>query len=122
MSDYAPVYKPGQAITLAASADVTAGRVLEVSGAGTVAHAAADSVKVVGVAAFDAKNGENVTVLVGGVHRLTAAGAVTAGDRVAAAATGKVATAATPATGAQLGLALTTAADGATVEVAWNQA
>lgn len=122
MSDYAPVYKPGQEYTLAASSAVIAGRVVEVTGPGTAGHAGAASAKVVGVAAFPAATGEHFTVFDGGVHRLTASGAVTAGDRVAAAADGKVATAATPETGTQLGLALTSGSDGDVVEVAWIRA
>lgn len=81
---------------------------LAVSGAGTVAHAAADSATVVGVAAFDAASGERVTVLPrGGIHRLTTSAPITAGTRVATAATGKIQTLGTNANA--IGTALTTA-------------
>ncbi|WP_435199561.1 capsid cement protein [Janibacter sp. GS2] len=123
MSDYAPVYKPGQEYTMSAASAVTAGQVVEVAAAGSVGPAGAVSAKVVGVAAFPAAAGEHLTVIDGGVHRLTASGAVNAGDRVVAATDGAVATSATtPETGTQLGLALTNGTDGQTVEVAWIRA
>lgn len=109
MAEYLPIYKPGQAITLKASAAITGGRVLEVSGAGTVAHAAAASTKTVGVAGFDGAQNDNVTIYAGGVQDCTSAGAITAGDAVEAAAAGKVQAGTT----APIGIALTaaTAAD-----------
>ena len=121
MAEYLPVYNPGQAVPLTASATITGGQLVEVSGVNTVAPAAADSKKWVGVAAFDAASGERVTVFRLGVQRPIASGAVAAGDLVAAAAGGKVATAATPAVGALVGVALTTAADGQSVEVAFTR-
>ena len=116
MADYLPLYKPGQSITSRTSAAVTGGQLLEVSGDGTVAPAGADSAKVVGVAAFDAASGDNVTIHCGGVQRLKASGAVTAGDLVVSGASGTVATSATPAVGHLVGTALSTAADGELVE------
>lgn len=126
MADYLPLFEPGQAFTRATSAAVTAGKVLAVSGSGTVAHAGANAVNWVGVAAFDAASGDNVTVLAGGVQRLVASGTVTAGDLVVTAAAGTVATLAavtTPTaadvtnTRAIVGVALTTATTGNLVEV-----
>lgn len=114
MSDYAPLFMPGDAITGVTSAAVTGGRLLMVSGSGTVAHATADSNAVVGMAAHDAGSGTNVTFHGRGqVHTSTAAGAITAGARVNSAANGTVATATagTP----NIGVAMTTAADTATV-------
>ncbi|ABR10470.1 MULTISPECIES: capsid cement protein [Bacteria] len=107
-ADYVPKFIPGAAVTYTAEADIKAGRVVEVSGDRSVSTATADSTKSVGVAARDAKAGEKVLVhhLNGQVHRLVTAGAVAAGDRVAAAADGKVATA----TANTVGLALTSAA------------
>lgn len=92
MADYLPKFKPGESVTFTASTAVTGGRLVEVSGDRTVAHAAADSAAVVGVAGFDAAAGDRVTVFTraGGVHKLTAAGSIAAGDPVSAAATGKV--------------------------------
>lgn len=91
MPDYLPKIDAAAPFTLPVSAAVIGGRVLAVSGAGTVAHAAADSAVTVGVAAFDTAIGERVTVKPrGGIHRLTASAAIAAGARVATAAAGKV--------------------------------
>lgn len=115
MSDYLPKHVPGQAITLAASVKVTGGRLVEVTGAGTVGPASADSAAVVGVAGFDADPGDSVTVYRGGVQRLIADGAVAAGAAVAAAADGTVSAAGTN----KLGIALTAADEqGDVVDVA----
>ncbi|GAB3081007.1 hypothetical protein GCM10027053_51930 [Intrasporangium mesophilum] len=121
MAEYLPIFKPGQAVTLKASASVTAGQVVAASGAGTVAAAGAASVAVVGVVAFDGSTNDNVTVYVGGVHNLTASGTVTAGDPVIAGAAGTVATSATPPAGQQIGVALTTATTGNKVRVLWTR-
>ena len=118
MADYLPLFDPGAAVTYATSADVTGGRLVEITGDRTVAHAGADSTKVVGVAARDTKSGDSVTVYSGGVQRPIAAGAVAAGDRVAAAADGKVATALT----GTIGIALAAAEDGEIVQVRLHQA
>jgi len=114
MAEYLPIYKPGQALTLKASAAVTAGQVVEVTGVGTVGPAGADSVKFVGVAAFDAAINDNVTTYAGGVQFPIASGTVTAGDIIVCAADGEVITDATP-TSAQcvVGIALSTATDAA---------
>ena len=110
MAEYLPIFKPGQAITLKASAAITGGQVVEVTGAGTVGPAGANSTKVVGVAGFDAAINDYVTVYAGGVQNCTSAGVITAGDLVAAAASGNVATNAAPAAGVQIGIALSTTA------------
>lgn len=127
MTEYVPLFKPGQSQTRQASAAITGGQLVGVSGSGTVAPTGANQVSWVGVAAFDAANGDQVTVHSGGVQRILAAGAVTAGDLVVASATaGRVSTLAavttpTPAdvtnTRAIVGTALTSAADGELVEV-----
>lgn len=118
MADYLPLYAPGRAITRSASAAVTGGQLLAVSGSGTVAPTSAATASWLGVAAFDAAIGSQVTVHSGGVQRLTASGAITAGALVEAAATGKVATHTNGTNDINVvGLALTTAADGAPVEV-----
>lgn len=92
MPEYAPIYKPGQEITRTASADITGGQLVVVSGNDTVAPSAADSAAWVGVAAQSVKSGEKVTVTTGGVHELGATGAVAAGDAVIPATGGTVAT------------------------------
>ncbi len=95
MADYTPVFAGGMApITLQASATVTGGRLVEVTGNGTVGPAGAASTKVVGVAAYDAASGTKVDVwpLPGVVHEVTASGAIAAGDGLIAGAAGVVST------------------------------
>ncbi len=110
MSDYAPLYMPGDAITGVAASAITGGQLLIVAGNGTVGPATADSNAFVGVAAHDAASGTNVTYHARGqVHVTTASGGITAAARVNTAAAGKIATAA--AAVANVGVAMTTAAD-----------
>lgn len=120
MADYVPIHNPGHEITLTASAAVTAGNTLAVSGVKTVAPAiSASAKKYVGVAGHDAANGARVTVLsgVGQVHESIAAGAVTAGDLViVGAVAGTVATIGAGTFDQVIGIALTTAADTALVQ------
>lgn len=94
MADYLPKFKPGQAVTFTASADVTGGRLVAVTGNRSVGPAGADSALVVGVAGFDALAGEKVAVYTrpSGVQALTASGAIAAGAKVISAAGGKAAT------------------------------
>jgi len=119
MAEYVPVFTGGvEPFTATTSAAVTGGRLVAVSGDGTVAHAAADSRLVVGVAAFDAASGARVSVwpLEGLIHELEASGAIANQAAVAADANGQVKTAAagTAVTDGVLqtviGAALTTAA------------
>lgn len=119
MADYVPLFKPGQAYTrLVATTAVVGGRLVEVNGVGTIGPAGAASVKFCGVAALDAAVGEQVLVHTGGVQRLTASAAITAGDNLACTATGKVAPIAAGTFGQLVGVALTSAAaDGDLVEV-----
>lgn len=118
MADYTPVFVPGTAVTLQASAAITGGQVVSVTGVSTVGPAPAASAKAIGVAAHDAASGAKVTVHIGKlVHESTAQGAVTAGDLLqVGTVAGSVATAgATPAAGVIIGTALTSAADTAAV-------
>jgi hypothetical protein len=111
-TDYSPLYKPGQAFTRVTSGAVNAGDCLVVSGVDTVAQSSAASSAFVGVAAFSAASGAEVTVLSGGVHILASTGTITAGDLVTTAAAGVVATqgSATAANDVQcIGVALNTA-------------
>lgn len=118
MPDYLPHFKPGQGIPLTASGTITGGQLVEVSGSGTVAVAGALSTKVVGAAAFDAVNGDRVTVHAGGVQKLVAgAGGVTAGDIVTAGAAGVVLPIGANVFGTKIGIALTTAIATALVDV-----
>ncbi len=94
MVDYLPKFESGTPFTATTSADVIGGRVLIVSGAGTVAHAGADATaqSLAGVAAFDAASGSKVTVypLKGSVQKLTAGAAIAAGALIGTLAAGKV--------------------------------
>jgi hypothetical protein len=126
MADYLPLFKPGQDITSTLSAACTGGQLLVVSGSGTVAPSSVATGAWVGVAAFDAASGARVAVHKGGVQRLIATGAIAAGDQVVPAANGTVSTlaAATVADVASInagrqvvGVALTSAAGGAAVDV-----
>lgn len=111
MADHLPLYTPGSAVTYKTSAAVTGGRLLEVSGNGTAAHAGAASIKVVGVAGFDTESGGDVTVYAGGIQRIPGSAAITAGAEIASAAAGKVAAAAAGAGRIGVALNTTTAAD-----------
>jgi len=117
MADYLPVRIPGKALVVPASAAVTGGQLVQVSGSNTCAATAAASAAWLGVAAFDVASGGLLTIHCGGTQELTASGDITAGDIVVAAAAGAVATNATPGSGQQVGIALTTAASGAKVRV-----
>jgi hypothetical protein len=114
MADYTPVITNGTAPwTLQASAAVTGGRLVEVTGNGTVGPAGAASLKVLGVAAFDAATGAKVDVwpLAGLTHKITASGAIAAGDNLAAGAAGVVSPIAAGTFGQLVGVADRAAAD-----------
>jgi hypothetical protein len=119
MPDYTPVFLPGQIYTTQASAAITGGQLVEVSGSGTVAPAALNSVKVVGMAARDAASGSKLPVILDKVvHESVSAGGSTAGDSLGSGAAGTVATVAAAvgaAAGTRIGIALTTAIDAAVI-------
>jgi hypothetical protein len=126
MSDYTPIYLPGNAITGTASATITGRQTLVVSGSGTVAPSSGSSAKVVGLAAADAATNAYVTYYARGtVHESTASGAITAGDQLVSAAAGAVSSLAAASGNTAgdinsgrsvLGIALTTAIDTALVQ------
>lgn len=119
MAEYLPIFLPGMAFTSQASATITGGQALFVSGSGTVAPATTAANIIIGVAAFDAASGDKVTVFGRGtIHKLTASGTVTAADAVEAAAAGAVATHTQGTNDVRVfGVALTTATTGLAVEV-----
>jgi hypothetical protein len=121
MAEYLPIYRPGQALTLKASAGITGGQLVAVSGAGTVATAGAAAANWVGVAAFDASTNDNVTIHCGGVQSLTASGSIAAGDSLVSAASGQVATGAAATPSAFVGVALTAATNGNKVRVKFSR-
>ncbi len=118
MAEYLPLKSPGQDFTMTASAAVTGGQLVRVSGSNTVAPTTAAAADWLGVASNDAAVGALVTVFTGGVQRLTASGAVTAGANVEGAAAGAVAAHTNGTADANIvGLALTTATAGNPVNV-----
>lgn len=94
MSDYLPKFEASKPFTLSASAAVTGGRLVVVTGDRTVGPAGADAANAIGVAGFDGAIGDAVTIypLPGTVHKLIASAAIAAGARIITAAGGKVAT------------------------------
>lgn len=118
MAEYTPVYQPGIAFTSQASAAITGGQLVAVTGSGTVGPSGASTASVVGIAANDAASGAKVTVYTvsGGIHEVTTAAIVTAGQTLESAAAGTV----TPHTNGTndayiIGVAITSAASGAKV-------
>lgn len=115
MGAYEPKFLYGDQITATTSAAVTGGQTLIVTGNGTVGPATAGSPACIGVAAFDAVSGARVSFFPRGkVHVSTASGAITAAARVDTGAAGTVASGTAGVN--NIGIALTTAADGASVE------
>ena len=90
MADYIPLYPEDDSITRQASAAITGGQLVRVSGNGTVAPTSAASGDWLGVAGHDAINGAQVTVWIGGVQRIACVAAITAGALVEGGATGQV--------------------------------
>lgn len=76
---------------LIADGDIKKGQVVEVSGDLKVKVTTAASSNVLGVAMFDAKNGEPVVVESEGLFKMVAASAITAPTHIESAADGKVA-------------------------------
>lgn len=114
MADHVPHYVTSPAISQAATATIVGGRLVEQTGNMTVATAGAASIKVLGVAARGAVNGQSLPVYVDGVHDLVATGAIAAGDIVAAAAGGTVAPIGANVFGTKVGRALEAIANTAT--------
>lgn len=119
MGNFLPHYDDGP-ISMVASATITGGNVLEVTGNMTVGPAGAASTKVCGVAAYDAVSGASLTIYTEGVCDLVASGAISAGDKVVAAAAGKVATVGANTFATVIGVALEAIADTATGRVLLN--
>lgn len=127
MADYVPILLDADSFTSTASATITGGQIVAVSGSGTVAPAGASALNWIGVAAQDTASGALVTLFGGdSIHNLVASGTVTAGDLVVCGAAGTVATLAavtTPTAGdvtgtrALVGVALTTATTGNKVRI-----
>lgn len=112
MGEYVSLYRPGEALPVTASAAITGGQLVKVTGPFTVGPTTAAGADWVGVATNDAAVGEMVTVVSGGVEELTASGAIAAGAEVIPAAAGAVATIGAGSVNHRVGLALQAAASG----------
>jgi hypothetical protein len=116
------VYEPGNEITAEATAAVTERQLVAVSASRTaggnvsVAPAGAGA-RALGAAAWNASTGQLVRIARGGVLKVIAGGAITAGDPIAVGAGGTAVTA----TGSAVvvGHAINGAANGAVAEVAF---
>jgi hypothetical protein len=123
VSDYTPVYENGSLpFTMTASAAVTGGQVVIVTGIGTVGPSAAASGVVAGVAAHDAAINARVSVwpLPGLVHESITPAGTTAGFSLSSSTAGGVDTGTLgtlAAAGTLLGTALNTATAG--LKVRW---
>lgn len=115
-------HQPADTVTGVATAAITGGRLVKVS----AARAAGENIKVAtagatnvvfGVAGTDAASGDALPVLRTGIVDLTAASAVTAGQRVEVAADGQIAPLNT---GVAIGVATDDIAQGASGPVALN--
>lgn len=111
----------GPRATYTASAAITAGQLVEITGNMTVGPAGAASTKVVGVAARDTASGAQVMVYGDDVHDLLAAGAIAAGAQVIAGAAGTVATVGAGTAFQVIGVALEAIADTAKGRVKLNR-
>lgn len=117
MAETAPIYFPADKLPLTTSADVTAGQVVVVSGANTVAPIASASEAWLGVAAHDAASGKAIVVYTEGVHQVPSSGSIAAGKPVIGASGGAVAAFANGNTGGSgepetvIGVALSAAAN-----------
>jgi Uncharacterized conserved protein (DUF2190) len=116
------VYEPGREITGAATATVTERQFVAVSGnrsaGGNVSVApAAAGARALGAACWNASSGQLVRIARGGVLKVIAGGAITAGDPIAVGAGGTAVTA--TGTAVVVGHAINGAANGAVAEVAF---
>jgi hypothetical protein len=119
MAEYTPVYTGGvRPFSRTASAAVIGGRLVETTTAGSVGPAAAGSVKVEGVAAFDAAIGARVSVwpINNVTHEIDSSGTIAVGDGVQSGAAGVITTgviATLAAAGSLIGEAISAATGGA---------
>lgn len=122
MADYTPKYRPGADVTYVAAGALTGGQVVFLSAPGNANATTGASAVVLGVASRDVALGESVDIHRGGVQRLTAAAAITAGSPLKSAASGRVTTMTIGADPQDqyLGFALTAAAGaGSVIDVQW---
>ena len=126
MGDYTPKYKVDEPATYTAGAAITGGQVVYLSAAGQCQLTSAASANVLGIATRDVASGELVAVVRGGVQRCVPAAAITVGQPLKSAASGRVTpmTIGTDPQDQYIGFALTAAsgaATPATIDVQWNR-
>lgn len=137
MPDYTAVFLPGLTMTMTAAGTLTGGDPVEIAGPSavqktTAGPSALGSAKCIGVASHDAVAGAKVTIIVDRVvHEGLADGVVTAGDQVMSSSLAGRQVKTVPASSGSpskadvdqarviIGIAITTASDGATVR--WMQ-
>ncbi|MFD9614924.1 hypothetical protein ACFWWS_36720 [Streptomyces sp. NPDC059083] len=118
MSDYLPLFFPGDTVTAVTSAPVTAGQLLAVSGNNTVAPTAGATVPYGVAGQDDTVGGNQITVFREGIFTLAASGTINAGDVVIPATGGAVAAIGAGTNYAQVVGVATAAASGGKVTVA----
>lgn len=122
MADWTPKFRPGADVTYVAGANTTGGQVMFLSAAGVASPTTGASAVVLGTASRDVVTGESISLQRGGVQRLTAAAAITAGSPLKSAASGRVTTMTigTDPHDQYIGFALTAAAGaGSVLDVQW---
>lgn len=102
---------------IVASAEVKKGQLVEISSNLAVAPAEAQSAKVIGVAMFDAKKDDPVSIETEGLFKMVAGAGITAGDELESFGDGKVSK---KSTGKSVGMAINTALTGEAVFVKFS--
>lgn len=123
MGDWSAKFRPGADVSYTAGAAITGGNVLFLSAAGTASPTSGASAVVLGVASRDVATGELVTPQRGGVQRCVSAAAITVGQPLKSAASGRVTpmTIGTDPQDQYIGFALTAAGGaGTTIDVHWK--
>lgn len=123
MAQYAPVLAPAKSITAVASADLTAGQLVGITGtdgtvplvAPTPTHTGASVAKYLGVVATDTATGARVSVYTGGTQSLLASAGITAGAALAATTGGQAVTWNGTVSTEAIAVALTTVSGGSRV-------
>lgn len=111
-TEWVPTFAPGERFPLTAQVAIKAGQCLSVTGVELVSPTSAADATFIGVASFDTRQGDKVTVRGEGIMTLKATGAITFGQRVTTAANGTVAAFSGTTYDTVIGVALNTAANG----------
>jgi hypothetical protein len=113
-----PLVSDRYIVSMLAGANLTIGTLVELTSDWTVqATAGSNSLKVVGLTFDNAVAGRRVGIVCRGICRATASGTITAGDQLASAAGGTVATDNSSKNSSIIGIALSSVTTGQTVYV-----